>query len=183
MEIETKIKIIIIGILFLILSLVFGIITAILFRIFKYFSNRFNWTFIDFTNKNIFPYLLIISSIFSLSQAYTAVYPNDSFYYDEFEYVTNRAIPKSAKIKFKNSSYPGIQGDYFSKSIIELSPQDYIKLLLELKNDKSLRLEKGICDQQECIMFERKIAGESDRFLIIKFLKDKKTVVVNIDFT
>lgn len=183
MEIETKINIVIIVILFLVLSLVFGIITAILFRIFKYFSRKFNWKLIDFSNKNTFRYLLIVSSIFSLYQAYKAVYPTDSFYYDEFEYVTNREIPKSAKIKFKASSYPGMQGDYFSKSIIELSPQDYSKLLFELENDKSLKGEKGICDQQECKIFERKITGESDRFLFIKFLKDKKTIVVNVDFT
>jgi hypothetical protein len=74
-------------------------------------------------------YLLLISSGFSLYQSYIAVYQNHNFYYEEFEYVTNREIPKSAKINFKDSSYPDMHGDYFSKSIIELSPQDYSNLL------------------------------------------------------
>ncbi|TDX82778.1 hypothetical protein B0I22_2806 [Epilithonimonas xixisoli] len=124
-------------------------------------------------------YLFISSALLSFYFSYTAVYPPKSFYYNEFEYVTKQKIPKSAEIKFKSSSYPDFHGDYFSKSIIELSLSDYSKLLKELQNDNALKesIENGNK------VFERKIIGEEDRHLFIHFLKDRKTIVVNVDFT
>lgn len=182
MEIGTKINIIIIVILFLIISIVFGAFASILFHILKYISKKTGWKLNYFHNKNVLHYFLIFSTIFSLYTAYTAVYPTDSFYYDEFEYVTNRKIPKSAKIRFKDSSYPDIHGDYFSKSIFELSPQDYNKLLLELKSDRNLSETNDVSHEQDCKIFERKIPGKTDQFLFIKFLNDKKTIIVDVAF-
>jgi len=127
-------------------------------------------------------YIFAISIIVAFYLSYTAVYPPNSFYYDEFEYVTNRKIPESAKIKFKSSSYPDFHGDYSSKSIIEISQPDYNKLLKELQNDKTIK-ESIENDSKVLKVFERRIIGEEDRYLFIRFLKDRKTIVVNVDFT
>jgi len=175
----TEYNIVIITLLFIFLLLIFSIISIIPFLILKYIRERYSPKYKYFSNIKLGLYIFIIAASLAFQQSYTAVYPNDSFYYDEFEYVTNRKIPESAKIKFKDSSYPDFHGDYFSKSIIELSQPDYNKLLKGIQNDKTLI--KSI--ENDCKVFERRIIGEEDRYLFVRFLNDRKTIIVNVDFT
>lgn len=169
-------------ILLFIFFLFFSIISLIPFFILKYIRKRYNLKEKYFSNSKLVLYILIITASIAFYESCTAVFPNNSFYYDEFEYVTNRKIPDSAEIKFKDSSYPDFHGDYFSKSIIELSSKYYDKLLKELEDDKTL-IESTENDKNIFKVFERKIPNESDRCLFIRFLKDRKTIIVNADFT
>lgn len=173
---------VVIILLFIFLFLIFSIVSIIPFFILKYIRKRYNLKEKYFSNSKIVLYLSIITTSFAFYESYTAVFPNDSFYYDEFEYVTNRKIPESAEIKFKDSSYPDFHGDYFSKSIIELSSKDYDKLLKKLQDDKTL-IESTENNDGILKVFERKIPNEDDRYLFIRFLKDRKTIIVNVDFT
>ena len=112
MDTETKINIVIILILFLMIIFICFLVSLFIFQLLKYklkLENKY------LANKSFKYYLLICSLIFSIYQSYTAVYPNDSFYFKEFEYVTNQKIPNSAKIVSKKSSYPDFHGDYFSR--------------------------------------------------------------------
>ncbi|MGB6092300.1 MAG: hypothetical protein WBF83_00900 [Moheibacter sp.] len=66
---------------------------------------------------------------------YTAIYPTDSFYKDEFENFTEIEFPKSAKIIWKDSSYPDIHGDYQSGMIFIADSADYENILNQIKNN------------------------------------------------
>jgi hypothetical protein len=126
---------------------------------------------------------------------YTAIFPTDDFYYDEFRTVTLKPIPKSAVIVKKTASYPDFHGDYTSVSLIKLSKQDYRKLLSEIRADK--RLHKGeIIGSSELdetmgkqfegrvtAVFNRTIPNESDHYLTIMFLNDAQSIVVYVSVT
>jgi len=182
MDTELKYNIIIITFLFFFILTISTLFLAIVYFLLKFLKNKLKLNSKFLSKKYLIPFISIFLIIFSLYQSITAVYPNDSFYFDEFKYVTKREIPKSAKIKFKESSYPDFHGDYSSKSIIELSERDFNQLLKELENDKSLN-EAEHFKENVLKVFERKIKGESDRFLFIYFLKDRKTIIVRVDFT
>ena len=130
-----------------------------------------------------------------LFNIYIAIFPTDEFYYNEFNTVTLRPIPKSAVIIKKSASYPDFHGDYCSVSLIKLSKQDYNKLLNEIKADK--RLHKGdiigsseldevagkSLDSRVIGVFNRNIPNEEDHYLTIAFLKDKQSIIVNVCVT
>ncbi|MBW7870721.1 MAG: hypothetical protein H3C39_06630 [Flavobacteriia bacterium] len=69
---------------------------------------------------------------------YTAIYPTDSFYKDEFENFTEIEFPKSAKIVWKDSSYPDIHGDYQAGMIFIADSADYENLLNRIKNNSKV---------------------------------------------
>lgn len=106
--------------------------TLIAYSFYRWFSKKKKYL------KVIGISLLIIAPIWTIYEIYTAVYPTDSFYFEEFEDVTLREIPASAKIIRKTASYPDFHGDYASVSLIKLSSKDYNFLLNELNNDRRI---------------------------------------------
>jgi hypothetical protein len=127
---------------------------------------------------------------------YTAIYPTDEFYYDEFKTVTLRQIPKSAVVVNKTASYPDFHGDYVSVSRIKLSKQDYGKLLKDIKADERLNKGKviGSAELDEIMgrtpavsqigsVFNRSVPNEEGHYLSILFLNDKQTIVVYVSVT
>lgn len=140
--------------------------------------------------------LLIPIFIFIIYSIYTAIYPTDDFYYEEFKRVTLRDAPESALILKKDVSYPSLMGDYCSASLMEVSTHDYFKLLKELENDKridSLRQIIGsehldfvmgnINKKQIIHKFTRKVKEQSDHHYYIYFLDDKKTIIISLCIT
>lgn len=77
--------------------------------------------------------LLIPIFIFIIYSIYTAIYPTDDFYYEEFKKVTLKDAPESSVILRKDASFPSLMGDYCSASMMTLSTDDYLKLLKDLK--------------------------------------------------
>lgn len=63
---------------------------------------------------------------------YTAFYPRDSFYEDDFTTHTGIKLPSSADILDKAATYPDFNGDYWSAAIIQLDESDYRKLKMKL---------------------------------------------------
>jgi hypothetical protein len=143
-------------------------------------------------HKNIAITVLVPIYIWLAYSIYTAIYPTDEFYYEEFKTVTLREIPKSAVIVKKTASYPDFHGDYVSASRVKLSNKDYNKLLKDIKGDK--RLHKGeiigsaeldqimgsSTNAQIVNVFNRSIPNEEDHYLSIIFLNDSQTIVVYI---
>jgi hypothetical protein len=72
---------------------------------------------------------------------YFGVYPDDSFYFEDFKKITLSDVPSSAKIIAKDASYPDQHGDYISVALIRLSRRDYNILLTKITHDK--RFSKG----------------------------------------
>jgi hypothetical protein len=140
--------------------------------------------------------LMIIAPILTVYLVYTAFFPRNSYYLDEFKEVTLRQAPKTAKIIRKSASYPDFHGDYCSASIIRLTREDYIDLLIELSDDNRLtkngkligssKLDQVMgtfkMEQIKC-NFIREIPGEKDHYLYIGFLDDNETIIIYVSVT
>lgn len=59
---------------------------------------------------------------------YTAVYPSEDFYREDFVEVTGTELPEQVEFKYKSATYPDQFGDYTSISIINVGKDFYIKL-------------------------------------------------------
>jgi hypothetical protein len=143
--------------------------------------------------KYIGTILLVIAPLWTIYETYTAIYPTDSFYLDEFKEVTLREAPKTAEVLKKTASYPDLHGEYCSTSLIKLSRQDYTNLLNELSRDKRL-IKNGelitssefdeimgkLKTEQIKYSFTRQITGEEDHYLYIGFLDDQETIIVYV---
>jgi len=140
--------------------------------------------------------ILTIAPFYTAYEIYTAIYPLDSFYYEEYKTVTQRIIPSSAVIVRKTAEYPDFHGDYASASIISLSPADYRILLDELSRDKRFIVEaepKGSRPLDEVLTpermnpiqkgFIRSIQDRNDHYYYIGFLNDGYSIVVYVSIT
>ena len=136
--------------------------------------------------KKGYPHIGIIISLliigFETYTIYTAIYPLDDFYKDDFEYETKLKFPKSANIIAKDASYPDFQGQYVSDARIELSNGDYTSLLNKIRYfDTGTYI--GINGQY----FDKVVIGIDKKDIIrinkrgrinIGFLNDNKTIIV-----
>lgn len=134
-------------------------------------------------------------SVFLAYSAYDAVYPSDDFFLGEYAEVTLRQAPDTARVIAKSASYPDLHGDYCSFSRIALGARDYDELLRQLSEDSRLSPGEGLGSQEEQAVqrqvprigvrtsFTRSVAGESDRFLAIRFLNDGAHVEVSVCIT
>jgi hypothetical protein len=166
----------------LVVAIILCIPTLIIYFLYKWLTKKgYRWIGL----------LIIAISISTLVYCmYTAVYPTDSFYFEDFKKVTSLNIPKSAVILNKTASYPDFHGDYISCSIMKLSKKDYNLLLDTLSKDKAILKNPNIVGSEELdqIMktgsisnikhsFSREIPGK-DYFTYIGFFKDGESVLV-----
>lgn len=118
---------------------------------------------------------------------YTGVFPDESFYADEFKDVTLRELPESADFVSKWSTYPDFHGEYASQSEIALSKSDFAKLLKELNNDKRMTKAKvrtsimGGLENGDNItyQFTRENPERSDCYLYIGFNVNRHIIHVD----
>ena len=134
----------------------------------------------------IIPWFILGTLIFII---YTAFYPNDSFYLEDFELNTNIKLPKTAKILDKDASYPDQFGDYWSSAIIELNEDEYLNLQLELSKSENFaidtttqkigitkdysKLTENISENEIKIVYYNK----NEQWFKVAFLKDKKRII------
>jgi len=118
---------------------------------------------------------------------YVGLFPDESFYADEFKDVTMRDLPQSAEFISKTASYPDFHGDYCSQSEIRLSKKDYSKLLWELHKDKRLSktYDRTIIynykpKEDPTYQFIRVRSDNIDKYLYIGFGKDNQTIYVDV---
>ena len=174
--------------LFSILCLFIGIFTGLIYAAFHYYSIKYPNKININTKRRVKHLLIALTVLIATYHTYTAFYPTDSFYYDEFKRVTLREIPKSARIIEKEASYPDFHGDYSSECKIKLSKEDYLKLFNAIIKDKRFGKvsQSGylkIRNQYASLIFERNEIGNEDCYLQISFLIDKETILVNVDQT
>ena len=139
-------------------------------------------------------WLLPAALLLALSYpVYTAFYPTDSFYEQEFARITGRPCPTSATIERKAASYPDQHGDYAACVRLTVSPADYQRLLGQLRQDTAFQALGG--------NFQRHFIGSSTfdhvapglnearsyrqaffrswrAFMFIGFLPDGRTLIV-----
>jgi hypothetical protein len=138
-------------------------------------------------------YILVLA--FIAYQIYFAVYPTDDFFLQEYQEVTLRPAPHTAKVIAKSASYPDFHGDYCSYSRIYLGAESFEKLLRELEGDPRIQAGNGIGSSEEIKVqsrvkklsvkqsFIRPVENEADHHLSITFLEDGIHVEVNICVT
>ena len=134
---------------------------------------------------------LLLAPLLTIYFIYTAIFPNDDFYFEEYKTATSFDAPKSAVIIKKTATYPDFHGDYISVSIIELSKEDYLSLYTKLIKDKHIDTLGQLVGSKEFIAvvgekekliehtFTRKIQKSEQGHYSISFLNDRKTVIIN----
>ena len=68
-------------------------------------------------------------------EIYTALYPPDSFYVEDFERYSGIKYPSSGKILKKTATYPDSHGKYISAALIQFSAADFQKLKNKINSD------------------------------------------------
>ena len=86
----------------------------------------------------VVPSLIIVFFIYEI---YGAIYPDDSFYEDDFTSITNLAFPRSGIILSKDADYPDPHGHYTSVAVVSLSSKDYQALISKVTNDKTFETD------------------------------------------
>lgn len=171
--------------LFFLILLVLLIPATIVYFLYKFFANK------GFKK----PALVVVYGLigFVLYNIYTAFYPTDEFFYADFKEVTLREVPKSAEIIKKTASYPDMQGNYSSISLMKLSKNDYQLLLRSILKDK--KFTKGYIIYSD--FFDEVMDGISEKnigrqlmgtpqtpygnYRYIGFLDDGQTIVVYLN--
>ncbi len=72
---------------------------------------------------------LLVGVIYSI---YTAIYPTESFYREEFVRIAGIPLPDSATFLHKEASYPDFHGDYSSCALVKLPPNEFNRLMAQL---------------------------------------------------
>jgi hypothetical protein len=125
-------------ILFLATSAIACIVTIPIYFIIKYFNTKYfhlSWLKLRKLKISIGLFTILIASYLT----YTAFYPSDSFFEDEFESNTNIQFPKSGEVLVKGASYPDIHGDYSSSAIISVNENDFKLILKKIQKNKNFR--------------------------------------------
>jgi hypothetical protein len=128
-----------------------------------------NW-FIKKGYKKATYIALCIIGLFVVYSIYTAIYPPDRFYIEDFEYYTELKFPPSSKILKKNADYPDQHGKYTSIAVVQLSKSDYKNLLLKVATDTTFTTDTTIGISNS---FDEVTAGV-DKKGIIKIVRKKK---------
>jgi hypothetical protein len=119
---------------------------------------------------------------------YTAFFPTDSFYKDDFKEVTGIEFPDNGEIIYKSATYPDQFGDYGSTSIVKVDKEFYERLEGQIKT-KGLadnKEEEGPFDLREVskeigtkkIEKEFSVTADGGVFYYVGFLSDKETIIV-----
>ena len=140
--------------------------------------------------KNVDKKYRIIAIIPSLIFGYiifSAIYPSEEFYEDDFEEVTTLKFPENGVIKYKSASYPDQFGDYTSCFIVEFE-KEYLEKLKRVIIEKGFIKKNGKigCDELTYIenqiknkKYDSEFSKEVDgKMYSVGFLNDNKSVVI-----
>lgn len=127
-------------------------------------------------------FIPVIVMIFGTCEIYRALYPNDDFYKQDFEYMSHLKFPKSGTILYKSADYPDIHGHYSSAALVRLIPTERDRLLHDLSVDKAFKTcniyfnlrayEKAPFDEKN--IREQFCSGK----LLISFFQDRETILI-----
>lgn len=176
-------------IIFLFILFVSGLFSIIGYNIFLFlFKKVKRLDSIDDSFKRSTKIIFVTLTIcYSLFETYTAFYPLDSFYFSEFERVTQRVPKPTYNIISKTSDYPDFHGDYSSSCLITMTNEDYIELFNQILKDKRFErvdyLNYKIKGLKTTMAFRRPEYGENDENYVIIFLSDRRTIEINVDIT
>jgi len=127
--------------------------------------------------------IIIITNII-----YSALYPSEEFYREDFTEVTGTKLPMQVEFKYKSATYPDHFGDYASISIIKVD-SDYYNKLPDFLIKKGLK-ENGqkihttefakALEQIDNLEINKEFSMEEDGsiYSYVGFLSDNETIIV-----
>ncbi|WP_322969481.1 hypothetical protein [Faecalibacter sp. LW9] len=116
------------GAIILAFLLIIVIPLAITYLLYKYLNRKF-------PNK-LYKYIAFAPTLLLIYSIWTAIYPSEDFYKDNFKEVTQIEFPKNSKFIYKDATFPDHFGDYTSVFIIETSKNEIDKLKAQLEKLK-----------------------------------------------
>jgi hypothetical protein len=119
---------------------------------------------------------------------FTAIYPSNEFYEEDFSEVTTLKFPENGIIKYKSASYPDQFGDYtscflaeFEKEYLEklkrtIIEKGFVEKSGKIGCDELTYIENQIKDKKYIKEFSKEVEG--GKIYYIGFLNDNKSVVI-----
>jgi hypothetical protein len=161
---------IIVGLFFIVVSLVTGLIGGLLYFCYLPFKKRFlkSGKLTLIRSRQINKAYIFILFIIAVSQTYIVFFPTDNFYKEEFKINTGFELASSANIIGKKSDIPDFHGDYEASAIIQLDKDDYIKLKTEFSEDLNFEIDTS----------SQKIGRTQSYFTLTKDIKESQIEVV-----
>ncbi len=126
---------------------------------------------------------------------FTAFYPNDEFYEEQYQRLTGQPFPESGVIVAKDASYPDQHGDYAACARLEVSIAAYEQLLSRMSRDSAFsavtfgsdttfigsepfqKVAGPVSDARYARSFSKGNVV-SDAYLFIGFLADRRTLII-----
>lgn len=118
---------------------------------------------------------------------YGAFYPSEEFYKEDFREVTGIDLPENSEFKYKNASYPDINGDYTSVSIIKIGSEFYKSLQSDVIKNGLSQNELTISSKEmnnakrhiNGLEIDHQFSKENENtFYYVAFLSDKRTLLI-----
>lgn len=176
---------------FLMVCIAIGLVGGLLYLIYSPFKKRLikNGKITVQKSKLINRLYIILIILLAIFSTWTAFFPLNGFYRNEFEYNTELKFPDSGKIIAKDSEYPDLHGDYGAAAIFEVNELDFIKLKGDLQRNENFQVDttnqrigitrvydeltKGINhDNIEIVFFNK-----NKEWFKVAFMNDGKTII------
>lgn len=119
---------------------------------------------------------------------YSAFYPGDPFYENEFTTGTGLTLPESTTINFKSATYPDFHGDYSSTFIADVGDDFYNELSTSLPESGFTFSDQGMTRYDKLLMeknFPSTISAlcqytrqDDQTVYIIALLNDERSILV-----
>lgn len=87
--------------------------------------------------------IVLSFSAFTFFHIWTAIWPTDSWYLEDFETRTSIQLSENVKVLYKRATFPDFQGDYFSTAILAFTDAEFSSISLHIES----MLEKMDCYQ------------------------------------
>lgn len=129
--------------IFLIVSLGFGLLGTLIYLIYKPIKKRLlaNGKLSPINSQIINKSFIGILLCLSIYYTWTAFFPTDDFYKEEFEQNTELDFPKTGVIIDKKSDYPDFHGDYSASAIVEMDKIEFENLKSELIRNVNFQVD------------------------------------------
>lgn len=135
--------VIIVGIVFIIACITYGLGGGLLYLIYLPFKKRMikNGRLTRRNSRLVNATYISLILLFVIFSTWTAFFPMNGFYSDEFENNTGLKFPDSGKIIAKDSEYPDWHGDYWAVAIFEVNELDFKTIKTDLQRNENFQVD------------------------------------------
>lgn len=122
--------------------------------------------------------IFITPYIFLASLVFIANNPDEDFYAEEFQKITELILPEDIYFEHKEATYPFIHNDYKSSATIRLKQDDFEKILFQTKKSSKLKEYTNLTDSD---LFLYQATSDIDgEYHYIGFKNDYRTIIISL---